>query len=135
MKKTLLLTVALTLLLAPVVFAQSTVVNPTRVEFIASADHNVTIPEIGPKLTGYEVEIVLQGATAPVQTVDIGKPTPNTDNLIVAPLSILLSIAMDTVYEAYVTAIGPGGRSKSEVSNPFLRLGAPAAPGQPTVAQ
>lgn len=113
-----------------------TAVNPTRAEFTASSDHNVMLPDIGPKLTRYEVELVLQGATDPVQIVDVGKPTPDGNNLITVTIPALLSIAMDTMHVAYVVAVGPGGRSaRSEASNPFLRLGAPAAPGRLTVAQ
>jgi hypothetical protein len=110
--------------------AQTVVINPTTVLFIASADHNATVTVAGqtvPVLTRYELRIFLEGAAAPVTTVDLGKPTPNAQNEVRMTPGELVGLPLGA-YTARVAAIGPAGESVSDPSNPFARVRAPAAP-------
>ena len=59
--------------------AQTT--NP-EAEFVASADHNTTLPDGRPALTDYVFEIYNIGASAPFHTIPLGKPTPGAGGLI-----------------------------------------------------
>jgi len=56
--------------LVPVVVQAQSLPNPGRAEFTASADHTA--------ITSYEIGWFLGAAVAPVSTVDVGKPTPDT---------------------------------------------------------
>jgi hypothetical protein len=110
--------------------AQTVVINPTRVIFVASADHNRTLTVGGqtvPVLTNYELRIFLEGATGPVTTVNLGKPTPDASGEIQAQPSELIGLPLGA-YVARVAAIGPGGASESDPTAPFARVSAPAAP-------
>ncbi|MDR7420010.1 MAG: hypothetical protein QN178_13990 [Armatimonadota bacterium] len=126
---TWLLLVVGPVLAAPVSSAAQTLeVNPGTVVFIASPDHLRTITVAGQTvvvLTRYELRIYLDGATAPMTTVDLGKPAPDARNEIVARPQELLGLPLGG-YIARVAAIGPAGESLSEPSNPFARMGPPA---------
>ncbi len=126
--------VSLGLLMGTVASGQ-TVTNPTRVEFVASADH-ATLFDTIPILTRYELRIFLNGATQPFTTTDLGKPTPGAGNLIsVTNPAWFTALAMNSLYLARVAAIGPAGEGVSDASNFFGRVGPPVKPGVPVVRQ
>ena len=98
-----------------------TVLNPTMVEFEPSPDHAATSEDGQPIVESYSLRLFTSGATAPFQTVALGKPTPGTDGLIrVGFISLLTPMPEPGVpYEARVAALGPGGTASSETSNAF----------------
>lgn len=115
-------------LLLPAWGGAQTVLNPTTVEFRASADHGATTVSGEPKVARYDFRIYLLGATAPVTSVDLGKPTPDAQQTITAQPDVLLGLPVGQLYEARVAAVGPTGEGVSDVSNPFGREGPPVAP-------
>lgn len=107
--------------------AQTPVVNPTTVEFTASADHA--------SLTSYELRIVVVSApTVIVSKQNLGKPTP-VANLISLALNPTPALPQSSTvqYLAFVAAISPAGEGVSAASNPFIVAAPPAAPGTPVV--
>lgn len=124
-----LLFVLLVLLAAAPAFAQVTL-NPTKAEFIASADHDAMFGGTA-LVTRYELRHYVVGTTTPVAVFDLGKPTPNGDNLIVATFPPLAPSAV--VYFARVVVIGPEGSAESNDSNQYGFTGIPAAVGTPTI--
>lgn len=110
--------------------AQPLVINPTGVEFIASADHNREIAIDGTivsVVTSYELRIYASGASSPLSTVALGKPVPDASGRIVARPAELIGLPIGA-YQARVAAIGPGGEGESDPTAPFARIPAPAAP-------
>lgn len=118
------------LLAVVTLFAASTadaqVLNPTTVEFQVSPDHNVTV--LGTAVvTSYEMRIFAEGATAPMTTATLGKPTAANDATVsINKAEVLAAIPVGS-YFAKVAAIGPGGEGVSDPSNPFGRLSSPRA--------
>jgi hypothetical protein len=107
--------------------AAQTVVNPTRAEFTASADHTTVVNGTA-VLTGYQLDTMTGTATGALAfTVSLGKPTPGAGNKISVVVSQLATLATGT-YVATVSAVGPGGAGKSAPSAPFVRIGPAAAP-------
>jgi Putative binding domain, N-terminal/Viral BACON domain len=104
-----------------VVHAQ-TVSNPRIVEFHASTEHDVTLPDGRAALRDYSLEIYLAGASAPIQTIPIGKPTPGSNRIIRHNFSHTLTgwALPGPTYVARIAANGPGGTSRSLVSNAFV---------------
>jgi hypothetical protein len=100
-------------------FAQT--VNPTAAEFLASPDHSATLPDGSPAVARYDLEFYLVGAANPFQIASLGKPTPGAGGLIrVLLTSVLTSFpSPGIVYEARVSAVGPGGSARSAPSNTF----------------
>ena len=95
--------------------------DPRFAEFNASVDHFATTPEGQPAVSRYDLEFYLVGAQQPFQTAALGKPAPDSTGLIRIDLAAAL-VAFPppvTVYEARVSAIGPGGVGRSDVSNQF----------------
>lgn len=119
--RTILLALAACVLIASGASAQ-TVTNPTGVMFTASADHAT--------VTAYSLGFYATGATSPVQEVNLGKGTPDAQNVISASIdSKPLSFG---TYTARVRAIaGTATSAWSPDSNPFSRT--PLAPGAPAV--
>ncbi len=104
------------LLLAPAgAYAQS-IVDPTTAEFDPSADHNVTVSGV-PVVDHYEIGFYLIAAAQPFQVNQLGKPSPAADGKIRVALGP--RPAPGTLYEARVSAVGPGGAGLSAVSNNF----------------
>ena len=104
------------LLLAPAgAYAQS-IVDPTTAEFDPSADHNVTVSGV-PVVDHYEIGFYLIAAAQPFQINQLGKPSPDADGKIRVALGP--RPAPGTLYEARVSAVGPGGAGLSAVSNNF----------------
>ena len=102
-------------LMAAPVSAQS-VVDPTTAEFDPSPDQNTLINGV-PMLDHYELEI-FQGQTAPLRTLNLGKPAPASDGKIRVNFASLLvpPLTPGLIYTADVVAVGPGGRAASPVS-------------------
>lgn len=116
--------------------ANTLAINPTNGCFTPSPDHAVNDPVTGvPEVTRYDILFILDGAdvaiATPVQTQNLGKPTPNANNAIWYTLP---SYPIGARYRNVVVAVGPDGTSPREVgalSNPFGRqtTAPPAAPG------
>lgn len=126
-----LISVLLLVVTATPIAAQSYVINPTLVQFTASPDHAVILPNTQPMVERYEIRFFAQGAAAPFQSASLGKPTPNVDNVIqTSVVSVLASIPFDPKlqYVARVAAIGSTGEGVSDDSNPFGVASKPQAP-------
>jgi len=118
--------------------AQTYVANPSKVEFIPSADHSVTLPDGSPMVTYYEFRIYIEGAAAPMQVTNLGKPAPGTDGVVRAEILTVigsLPLSPTTQYRATVAAIGPTGVGESTPSNPFGHVSGPKTPGSVSVKQ
>ena|SRR5688500_16197473 len=115
------------------------VLNPTHACFTPSPDH--ALVEFGvAKVASYLFETFVEGAdpntATPVQTADLGKPTP-VQNAIWVPRNAT-GLVPGTRYVAYVTAISQDQlRGRSVASNPFgvTSQRPPAAPGRPSLTQ
>ena len=95
--------------------------NPTTVTFTASLDHNARRADGTPVVQSYQLDLFLAGASAPFQSVNLGKPTPDATNTIAINASTLFAgwPIPGTIYVADVAAVGPGGTSASALSNTF----------------
>src|SRR3954470_1266327 len=116
-----LMALLLLLAIAPAVSAQS-ITDARRVEFTPSADHNATDPTTGVALvTNYSLDVFVAGGATPVSSANLGKPTPATDGMIRLDFVALLTTPLTNgvVYEAVVSAVGPGGTATSTRSNTF----------------
>lgn len=110
------------LLCAAPVAAQG-VINPSQVTFTASDDHAI--------VTSYVIGYFAPGATAPLQEVDLGKPTPDATNTCAATINTR-PLTFGTDYVAKVRAVAGTLTSEwSAASNPFARL--PGKPGGPAI--
>ena len=56
-------------------------VSPQAVEFDPSADHNTTVSGVN-IVEGYELRFYIVGGTLPVQVIELGKPSPESDGKI-----------------------------------------------------
>jgi Viral BACON domain/Putative binding domain, N-terminal len=98
--------------------AQS-VVDPRYAEFSPSPEHD-TVTNGVPVVTNYTLSIFNVGSGTPLDTVDLGKPTPVAGVIRVDFLPLLhVSLAPNVIFEARVNAVGPGGAAPSAVSNTF----------------
>ncbi len=122
------------ILFAVPAFAQvPPIVNPTTIQFTASADHDAVQSGL-PVVSKYTVDVM--SASAPTgtvwKTVDLGKPTPVSGQISFAGMGTALSTLNPGSYVAVVKAEGPGGVTASVPSDPFqVAIKAPAAPGKP----
>src|SRR5919201_1276100 len=112
--------VAAALVLPGVASAQQ-VIDPTRAEFNPSADHNTVLPDGSAAVQSYRLDLFLVGASAPFQSVSLGKPNPDPDGIIRVDLTSIFAgwPIPGTNYTADVAAVGPGGSSPSALSNTF----------------
>jgi hypothetical protein len=97
------------------------VLNPRYVEFDPSADHSAVSASGDALVSRYDFQVFLLGATAPITTANLGKPTPGADGKIRVDFSALLvawPLANGT-YEARVAAVGTTGSGVSDLSNAF----------------
>ena len=119
---------AIVLAAAAPVNAQS-IVDAERVEFTPSTDHNVIDSETGARVQSYSLDIFVAGGASPVRTVSLGKPAPESDGMIRLSFLPLLSAPLTpgVVYEAQVSAVGPGGSASSPRSNTFA-FSSPCSP-------
>lgn len=111
--------------------AQTLVINPTRVAFTVSADHNRTVTlanDTIPLVTRYELEVYLPGAAQPMTTADLGKPSAADNAEVVLDKGAVFVALPPGAYEGAVAALGPGGIGRSARTPPFGRLTAPAPP-------
>ena len=119
------------LFIASSVSAQ-TVLNPTKVIFTPSADHNTIVGGVA-MVDHYELKHYLSGASSPVQVQDLGKPTPSggviTANITALPLS------STNQYSAKVAAVGPTGVGESTASNTYFFVGSPGIPTNVSVSK
>jgi hypothetical protein len=92
--------------------------NPRYAEFTPSPDHSAIVPIV----TNYEIRIFPAGSSEAVRILNIGKPSPASNGLILVDFLPLLvePLQPGTVYEARVAAVGPGGASASDPSNTFV---------------
>ena len=83
---------------------------PRLVVFTAAADHATNV-------TSYFFEVFAAGANpataVAIASSDLGKPTPDANNDITVDRSALFSALAVGNYVATVTAVGPGGRTRS----------------------
>jgi hypothetical protein len=100
--------------------AQS-IVDGHRVEFQPSADNNTLGSDGTPIVQSYALSVYVSGASTAFATANLGKPTPDTDGYMRIDFSTLLStpLQVGTIYEAVVSAVGPGGTAASTRSNTF----------------
>jgi hypothetical protein len=111
---------AFLLLLLPWTLSAQATVDARTAEFGPSADHN-QISNGTAVVSSYQMQIFNAGTTQLVQTVNLGKPSPQTDGKIRVDFVILLTspLATGVHYAARVAAVGPGGSTASELSNTF----------------
>jgi|SRR4029077_7896516 hypothetical protein len=115
----------LLLLLAVPAFAQ----NPTAVSFTPSADHATVVAGTA-ILTRYDEVIKKQSDSSVVATKDCGKPALAATLTCALPSGLPQNVSLT----ATIVAVGPGGSTPSVPSDPFVAsVGAPAAPGKPTL--
>ena len=83
---------------------------PTGIVFAASTDHSTNV-------TNYLLKVFPQGANpdtaTPTATSDLGKPTPAGNNDITVNRASFFAALPAGNYIATVTAIGPGGQTRS----------------------
>jgi hypothetical protein len=95
---------------AVTVSVTSTSTAPRLVVFTASSDHATNV-------TSYLLEVFVAGANpntaTPVATSNLGKPTPASNNDITVDRAAFFSALPSGNYLATVSAIGPGGRTRS----------------------
>ena len=104
---------------AAIVLSAQTVVDPRYVEFTPSADHNTLASDGTPLVQRYSLSVFPAGSSTATATTDLGKPTPSGGIIRVDLLQFLQTIPTGVVFEARVTAVGPGGSTASSVSNGF----------------
>jgi opacity protein-like surface antigen len=123
MKKLLLAVTVFALLGLAAVASAQTLKNPSVATFTASVDH-ATVDK-------YTIGYFAPGATSPVQTADLGKPTPDATQTCTVTLNVM-PLTFGAAYIAKVKAIAGTAESDwSAASNPFDR--APGPPSKPTV--
>jgi Viral BACON domain/Putative binding domain, N-terminal len=112
---------AATLTFLPAVASAQAIVDGRTLEFTPSPDHNVVASDGTPLVTSYTLQIFTIGGTQIVQSVNLGKPTPQSDGAIRVDFVALLSTPLTpgVQYEARVAAVGPGGQGVSSPSNAF----------------
>ncbi len=101
-----------------------TVVDPQFVEFAPSADHSTLAPDGTPIVQRYSLTFHPAGSSVVFDTMDLGKPTPSGGIIRVDFLPLRHVVPTPgAIYEARVTAIGPGGSTASTLSNNFTFQG------------
>lgn len=100
---------------------QTTVLNPTTVEFEPSPDHSSVGSDGQAIVQRYELRLYQIGRSDPTVTTDLGKPSPGSDGKIRVDFSTRTTPwpPPDGNYEARVAAVGPSGVGQSDSSNPF----------------
>ena len=125
--------VLLLLLLTSTGSAQTPITSNSGIAFAASPDHDALNADGTPVLDHYQLNIVAQndlGAIAYSQ--NLLKPTPDaTGTITVKPVTAFASIQRNTIYQAQVVAVGPGGASRSELTDPFVAWALAVAPRAP----
>lgn len=98
-------------------------INPKNTVFQASPEHATV------SVTNYVLEVCrASDPNTVVRPTDIGKPAPNAANDITVPF-VKQGLSNNTDYVTFVSAVGPGGSTRSATpSGPFVLVDAPAAP-------
>jgi hypothetical protein len=119
---------ALSLAVTLTALLRAQTVNPRLVEFDPSPDHNRTVGGVA-LVTRYSLQFYVVGTTTQLQSIDLGKPAPESDGKIRVDFTAQLGtwLVDGVVYEARVSALGPGGSTQSTLSNQFV-FPAPAPP-------
>ena len=96
--------------------------DPTQVVFAPSPDHTALGTDGAPLVSRYDLGFYMPGAAAPFQVASMGKPAPSpSDGQIYVPLASLGALpSPGVIYEAHVSAVGPGGAGTSTASNTFM---------------
>jgi hypothetical protein len=81
--------------------------------FTASSNHSTSV-------TSYRMDFFATGATSPVRSQDLGKPTPVNGDITVDIATLVQGLPAGTYYIT-VTAIGAGGTAQSSPSPTFSR--------------
>ena len=119
----------------PALAAAQGVTNPVAVEFDVPSEHAVILPDGTAAITSYALQITEVGASAPLSTTDLGKPTPDVAGHVRATPQVLIGLPANRTYTAVIKAIGPGGEAVSDPSNPFGRAGPPSPPRRVTLTR
>jgi hypothetical protein len=109
-------------LIAPSEGNAQSITDARRAEFTPSTDHNAVDASTGVALLQrYSLDVFLVGGATPVSTADLGKPTPDADGMIRIDFVSRLTTALtpSVIYEAVVSAVGPGGTAPGARSNTF----------------
>ena len=105
---------------ASAVSAQS-ILDANHVVFTPSVDDGVVDASGVALLTNYSMDIFVAGGTAAVETLNLGKPAPQTDGYIHVDFVSLLTtpLTAGVSYEATVSSVGPAGIAASPRTNTF----------------
>lgn len=123
MKRLLLVTLVFALLGFAATATAQTIKNPSIATFTASPDHA--------QIASYTIGFFLPGATDPVQTADLGNPTPDATQTCTVTLNVQ-PLVFGAAYTAKVKAVaGTVASDWSDASNPFDRV--PGKPSKPAV--
>lgn len=124
-------TAAVFLMLLPSAAAAQLVINATTAEFTPSPDHDTLTKSGVAVVDSYVLQISESGVSGTIRTVDLGKPAPGLDGLIRVDFAALMATPLPggIEYRARVAATGPGGKSVSDLSNPFTYSTCTAALG------
>lgn len=110
---------------------QAQTVNPKGASFTASSDHAKVLPSGTKAVSNYVLDCMVSSPTgSAVFSKDLQKPAPDAANTISVSVPEFLTLSFNA-YICTVSAIGPGGSSKSAPSDPFESVPAPGAPGKP----
>jgi hypothetical protein len=104
-----------------VTIAGSVVINARSVAF-DSPSHNATGTGGQAIVTSYQLEIWAAGSSTtgtPLHTSDMGKPVSSTTALTIDRTAFFSGLPRNQQFIATVSAIGPGGSSRSDASNTF----------------
>jgi hypothetical protein len=104
-----------------VTIAGSVVINARSVAF-DSPSHNATGTGGQAIVTSYRLEIWAAGSSTtgtPLHTSDMGKPVSSTTALTIDRTAFFSGLPRNQQFIATVSAIGPGGSSRSDASNTF----------------
>ena len=98
-----------------------TATTPGTVEFTPSSDNTAVATDGTAIVREYLLSVYAAGQTTAIQTLNIGKPSPDADGKIRVEFLSKLTVALTPglMYEARVVASGPGGTAVSAVSNQF----------------
>jgi all-beta uncharacterized protein len=103
--------------------ASAQTVDPRYLQFTASADH-YAVANGQPVVAGYQMAWYQNGAAAPFQVNELGKPVPDANGTVIVDLATLGSTpTAGIIYEARVAAVGPTGTGVSGDSNQFTFSG------------
>lgn len=128
MKK--LLFVLIVLAIPTMAAAQSPVIvlPSSQLQITASPDHNATSSLTGaPLVTKYIANYCQVSTPTSCVQVDLGKGTPNAQNVIVIP-NFFGQLTPNILWTVSVFAQGPGGDSTATAGNAPFGLDAPAKP-------